>query len=124
MNKTPVEAEQANLTSYLLGFGGSIVLTLGAFWLAQNEMSGKIALSRKVLLPTLGALAAVQAITQLVLFLHLGSETRPRWKLVVFLFMLLVVGIIVIGSLWIMGHLNYHMTEHQTNTYLQSQDSL
>jgi hypothetical protein len=38
--------------------------------------------------------------------------------------MLGVIGIIVIGSLWIMSNLNVHMTSQQVNTYLKQQDGL
>jgi cytochrome o ubiquinol oxidase operon protein cyoD len=47
---------------------------------------------------------------QLVFFLHLGGEGKPRWRLTAFLFMLLVLVILVFGSLWIMYNLDYHMT--------------
>jgi cytochrome o ubiquinol oxidase operon protein cyoD len=63
-----------------------------------------------MLLAVVVGLAVAQLLVQLVFFLHLGREPKPRQNLVVFLFMLLVIGILVIGSLWIMHNLNYHMT--------------
>jgi cytochrome o ubiquinol oxidase operon protein cyoD len=56
----------------------------------------------------------------------LGRESKPRWKFIFLLFALLVVGIVVGGSLWIMNNLNYHMmlSPQQTTQYLNSQDGL
>jgi cytochrome o ubiquinol oxidase subunit IV len=59
-----------------------------------------------------------------VFFLHLGRETRPRWKLAVFLFMLGVILILVFGSLWIMTNLNYRMMPKQMVQYMNSQAGL
>ena len=58
---------------------------------------------------------------RLYFFLHLGKETKPRWKLYVFGFMVSVVLIIVFGSIWIMNNLNYRMTPAQINQYMNSQ---
>ena len=74
-------------------------------------------------LPTPGINTDVlaQFFTQLLFFLHLGRETKPRWKLLVFLFMTMIVAILVFGSLWIMYNLNYHMTLQQMYQYLNNQ---
>jgi cytochrome o ubiquinol oxidase operon protein cyoD len=69
------------------------------------------------------ALAIAQVLVQLFFFLHLGKETRPRWKLAVLLTMLIVLGILVFGSLWIMQNLNYHMSPDQMNSYMIQQNS-
>ncbi len=105
--------------TYMIGFILSVVLTLVAYFFVTHH-----SFSRDMLIVVIMGLAFVQFIVQLFFFLHLGSDTRPRWKLYVLLFMLVVVGIIVIGSLWIMNHLDYHMDPEHVNTYLNSQDSL
>lgn len=106
------------LRTYVNGFVASIILTVGAYTLVVNH-----ALSGWPLVFGIVALALVQLLVQLVFFLHLGRETKPRWKLVVFLFMLMVIIIFVTGSLWIMNNLNYHMlTPDQMNAYMKSQD--
>ncbi|HEY2810592.1 MAG TPA: cytochrome o ubiquinol oxidase subunit IV [Rhabdochlamydiaceae bacterium] len=58
---------------------------------------------------TLFVLGLVQALIQLVFFLHLGVESKPHWNSITFLFTVLVVIIIVGGSLWIMNNLNYNL---------------
>jgi cytochrome o ubiquinol oxidase operon protein cyoD len=113
------EPATGTLQTYVTGFILSISLTLAAYVLVTNH-----AYSKWTIALAIAGLAAVQFIVQLLFFLHLGRESKPRWRLLVFSFMLLVVGILVIGSLWIMYSLNYHMvmTPQQINTYMQDQD--
>jgi cytochrome o ubiquinol oxidase operon protein cyoD len=104
---------------YVSGFASSVILTVTAYLLVVHH-----ALSRRILIAAIVALALVQFFVQLIFFLHLGRETRPRWKLAVFLFMVMVVLILVFGSLWIMTNLNYRMTPAQVNTYMNGQAGL
>ncbi len=92
-----------NLKSYVWGFVLSLVLTLAAYF----SVSCKI-LPYTPLLCTILALAIIQTTVQLILFLHLGEEKKPYWHLLTFLFMLSILIIIVLGSLWIMAYLNYN----------------
>ncbi|OGN55477.1 MAG: hypothetical protein A3D96_00770 [Chlamydiae bacterium RIFCSPHIGHO2_12_FULL_44_59] len=55
------------------------------------------------------ALGIVQALLQLVFFMHLGLENRPYWYMITFLFTALIVLIVVGGTIWIMSNLNYHL---------------
>lgn len=89
------------LKAYLIGFAASIILTAASFFLVISEV-----LSGHLLAYTISALAFVQAIVQLLFFLHVGQEAKPRWETVVFYFMVMVLLIIVVGSLWIMEDLN------------------
>lgn len=97
---------QRRVLQYANGFLLSLVLTLGAYMFTING-----ALSGNTLLLVLGGFALLQMGLQLMFFLHLGEETRPRLKLMAFGFMLLILLIIVVGTLWIMNHLNYRMIE-------------
>jgi cytochrome o ubiquinol oxidase subunit IV len=107
------------LHGYVTGFAVSIFLTITAYLLVTNH-----AFAKPVLVIAVIVLALTQFITQLVYFLHLGRETKPRWKLLVFLLMVMVVLILVFGSLWIMTNLNYNMSPQQMQTYMQNQDGL
>ncbi len=78
----------------------SLLLTLGAYFLASHRVF------TFALLP----LAFVQAAVQLIFFLHVGQEKKPRWNLLFFGFMAMVVFLVVVCSLWIMYNLNYNMT--------------
>ena len=87
--------------SYLIGFLASFILTIISFYLVITQ-----ALSSSTLVYTIIALALIQAIIQLLFFLHVGQEAKPRWETLIFYFMVLVLLIIVVGSLWIMHDLN------------------
>ena len=101
------------LISYITGFVLSLALTLTAYLLVSQHV-----LASGPLVTAIAVLAIVQLLVQLVLFLHLGSEPKPRWNLVVSLFAALVVVIVVFGSLWIMNNLNYHMSPANTDKYI------
>jgi cytochrome o ubiquinol oxidase operon protein cyoD len=94
------------MRAYSIGFLGSVVLTVIAFVCVQFKL-----LEGLELLLVIGGLAALQAVVQLYYFMHLGSEEKPRIKLITFLFMFIILLIIVGGSIWIMHHLNYNMME-------------
>ena len=66
----------------------------------------------------------MQFVGQLIFFMHLGRETKPRWKLAVTLMMILVVSILVGGSLWIMSNLTYRMTPTQEENYMNNQQGI
>jgi cytochrome o ubiquinol oxidase operon protein cyoD len=87
-----------------LGLVCSLIL-LGSMYTLVNTQ----ALPRPFLNYTIMGLAFLQALVQLVCFLHLGSETSPFWNTLLFLFMLAIMLIVVVGSVYIMYNLNYHM---------------
>jgi len=95
---------QGTVKSYVLGFLFSLLLTLASFFVVFQGVLAKRALSYTII-----GLALLQALIQVFLFLHLGKEDKPRWKVLTFLFMLSVVLIIVLGSLWIMSNLDYNL---------------
>jgi cytochrome o ubiquinol oxidase operon protein cyoD len=110
--------ENGTLKSYVTGFVLSILFTITAYLVVvhHNYYSNHHAIVAIII-----ALALAQFMVQLLFFLHLGRETKPRWKLFVFFFMVTVVLILVFGSLWIMDNLNYRMTPEQINTYMNNQ---
>lgn len=90
--------------AYAIGFTLSLLLTSISFYLTATH-----SLSGNALLYTLVGLAITQAIIQLIFFLHLGQEDKPRWETLIFSFMVLILLIIALGSLWIMNDLNSRM---------------
>lgn len=112
-----IEREPGSLTAYLTGFVSAIVLTLAAFGLTAKHV-----LSGNRLIAALLGLAIVQFVFQLVFFLHIGRETKPRWKRLVLVLMIVFVLIVVLGSIWVMYSLNYRMSPEQINTYMLKQD--
>lgn len=108
-----------SLKKYIIGFLASIALTL----LAYNLVVGEI-INGLTLLLLIGGLALAQVIVQLVYFLHLPDEMKPRYKLLSFGFMVVILLIVVVGTLWIMHHLNYNMMDMSPNEkdqYMSSQ---
>jgi cytochrome o ubiquinol oxidase operon protein cyoD len=100
----PQSVEYGSLKSYIIGFILSIALTLASYYLVIARLA-----TGWVLDVSVGILAIAQALVQLILFLNLLREAKPRWNLIVFLFMLLIVVIVVVGSIWIMDNLNYNL---------------
>lgn len=87
---------------YGIGFLLAVFLTIESYLIVSRSL-----LHGSLLIAALVVMAAVQLYIQLFLFLHLGEEEHPRWRLTAFLFMLMVVGILVFGTLWIMKSLDY-----------------
>jgi cytochrome o ubiquinol oxidase operon protein cyoD len=86
------------------------MLTLGAYILVLQHVNGHhLFLTHRFLIGVILLFAMLQLIVQLVFFLHLGREKKPRWNLQVLMFAALVVTILVAGSIWIMSNLDYNM---------------
>lgn len=113
-------AAQGTILSYTLGFILSLALTLAAYFTFTNR-----SLPDPLLVSVIVGLAIAQLLVQLIFFLHLGKESRPRWNLLVFLFMMLVLIIIVFGSLWIMNNLDYNMmSPKETDEYIMKDEGI
>lgn len=112
-----------SVKQYIIGFILSLVLTFSAYFLTLAHTSSfhKV-IPHDILITSILVLAIFQLVVQLGFFLHLWSETKPRWNLIFFVSTLGIVLIVVIGAIWIMNHLNYNMTPMQINQYIQSQD--
>jgi cytochrome o ubiquinol oxidase operon protein cyoD len=117
------DAGQGTIRSYTTGFILSLVLTAATYSLVQLHLSHND-FSHLFIMVAIFTLAIIQLFVQLIFFLHLGRESRPRWNLMVMLLALMVVIILVGGSLWIMYNLNTRMTPTQLNNYLNDQDGL
>lgn len=100
-----IQAEwHGSLRSYITGLIVSLLLTGLSFCLVWTRL-----FSRSVLTYVIVGLALIQAIVQLRCFLHVGLEDKPRWETLVFYFMVMVLLIIAIGSLWIMHDLDMRL---------------
>ena len=102
--------------SYMTGFVVSILLTLTAFDIVANHVGG--ALTGPIII----VLAVIQLIVQLTFFLHLSAHPKERWNLAALIFTGFMLLFIVIGSLWIMNHLNHNMSPDQVNSYMHKQN--
>jgi cytochrome o ubiquinol oxidase subunit IV len=98
-------ASHGSLSSYLIGFGLSVVLTAIPFWLV---MSGAIA-SKTVTALAVMLLAAVQIVVHMIYFLHMNTRSENGWTMMALIFTVILVVIALTGSLWVMHHLNTNM---------------
>lgn len=91
---------------YIIGFLLSVLCTLVPYQLVVNET-----LKGTALLAALLGFAVVQLVIQLMFFLHLGREKKPRFNLFFLVSTLVIILVVVGGSIWIMNHLHYNMAE-------------
>jgi len=103
--------------TYVGGFILSMFLTIVAFSLVLENL-----LSGNSLIVALLMFAVAQAWVQMVFFLHMGSGAQ--WKRFIFASTFGLILIVVIGSLWIMAHLNYNMSPDQMNTYMEKSEGM
>lgn len=89
---------------YVIGYGGSLLLTLAAFLIAY-----KFGIQTKGVYLSIGLLGLAQLIVQLVYFLHIDRRRSSREDLDLVLFSTLVLLIIILGTVWIMGNLAVRM---------------
>ncbi|MGH6963806.1 MAG: cytochrome o ubiquinol oxidase subunit IV [Phenylobacterium sp.] len=87
-----------------LGLGFSIVLTAAAFYLANSHVIWGPAVPVALIV-----LAIAQMGVHLVYFLHVTTGPDNTNNVLALAFGILVVFLIVVGSIWIMNHLNQNM---------------
>ena len=92
------------MRSYVIGFVLSLVLTLIPYYFVVKNM-----FTAQSLVGMVVVFGVLQLFVQAVFFLHLHPKSRPRWNMIVFLYTLLIIAFLVVGSLWIMYNLNYNM---------------
>jgi cytochrome o ubiquinol oxidase operon protein cyoD len=89
---------------YLVGLGLASLITIVAFFIAQTSLvwgpSIPIALF---------VLAVAQMGVHLVFFLHITSGPDNTNNILALAFGILIVMLLIVGSLWIMSHLNHNM---------------
>lgn len=113
--------------SYVTGYVLSVILTLSAYVLVSTHISHQHNYPSDTFMKlSLPALAVIQLFVQMILFLRLGRDKKPKWNTYTFGFALLIVLIIVVGSLWIMSNLDHHMmySPEEINKYLHDEGDL
>ena len=93
------------LKEYGIGFALSVVLTVIPFWLVMTGGQGDKTLTGLVI----AAFAVAQIIVHMIYFLHMNTKSQGGWNFLALVFTLIVVGIVLSGSLWVMYHLNHNM---------------
>ncbi|AXV18055.1 cytochrome o ubiquinol oxidase subunit IV (plasmid) [Neorhizobium sp. SOG26] len=99
------EAAHGSFKSYMIGFVLSVILTAIPFWLVMGGVfDSKLATAFMVM-----ALGVVQIVVHMIYFLHMNPRSEGGWTLMALIFTLVLVGITLAGSLWVMHHLNANM---------------
>jgi cytochrome o ubiquinol oxidase operon protein cyoD len=95
----------AGVRNYLIGLGLAATLTVASFWVA----SGTSLIYTPGVPMALAALAIGQMGVHLAFFLHLTTGPDNTNNALALAFGVLIVGIVIAGSLWIMYHMNMNM---------------
>jgi cytochrome o ubiquinol oxidase operon protein cyoD len=54
-------------------------------------------------------LGAIQIVVHMVFFLHMNTRSEGGWTMMALIFTIVIVCIALVGSLWVMHHLNTNM---------------
>jgi cytochrome o ubiquinol oxidase operon protein cyoD len=95
----------AEIRNYLIGLALAAAFTVASFWVA----SGTSLIYVPGVPMALAALAIGQMGVHLVFFLHITTGSDNTNNALALAFGVLIVGIVIAGSLWIMYHLNMNM---------------
>jgi cytochrome o ubiquinol oxidase operon protein cyoD len=94
----------ATMRDYVIGFLLSVVLTAIPFWMVMTGVLPKAATGFIIM-----GFAVAQIVVHMVYFLHLNAKSDQGWTMVALIFTLILVVITLVGSLWVMHHLNVNM---------------
>lgn len=101
----PADLPHATLKGYLTGFFLSVVLTIIPFWLVMGHVFDNAVATTLLVL----GFGVAQILVHVVYFLHMNSQSEHGWNLMAMVFTLIIVGIVLMGSVWIMFSANSHM---------------
>jgi len=108
------DESSARLANYIIGLGLAILLTAASFWIAKTDL-----IYGPGIPVALATLAVAQMGIHLVFFLHLTTAPDNTNNILALAFGLLIVGLIVFGSVWIMAHLNHNLMPMQQIMQMQ-----
>ena len=93
-----------NLRGYIIGYVSDIALTIAAFAIAPSTSMAPFSVAAALVV-----LAIAQMLVHLIFFLHINTAPSQKTNVLAFAAAMLIIAIVVIGSIWIMGHLNRNM---------------
>ena len=106
-SSTPgLESREAHgsFRGYIIGYVSAIALTIAAFAIAPSTSMAPFSVAA-----ALAVLAIAQMLVHLIFFLHINTAPAQKTNVMAFAAAILIIAIVVIGSIWIMGHLNRNM---------------
>ena len=90
---------------YVTGFVLSVILTAIPFWLVM----GNVIESKTVTIAAIMILGGIQIVVHMIYFLHMNSRSEGGWTMMALIFTVVILVIVLVGSLWVMYHLNANM---------------
>ena len=97
-------ASHGNTKQYTIGFILSVILTVIPFGMVMAGGFG-----RGIVMAVIAITAVAQVLVQLVYFLHMNSSSEQRWNVIAFVYTIVCIAVLLIGSVWIMNYLHYNM---------------
>ena len=97
-------ASHGNTKQYTIGFILSVILTVIPFGMVMAGGFG-----RGIVMAVIAITAVAQVLVQLVYFLHMKSSSEQRWNVIAFIYTVLCIAVLLVGSVWIMNYLHYNM---------------
>lgn len=98
-------SKDPRIKAYVTGFILSLVFTAIPYYLMVTH-----AVKGSWLVGTILVFAILQMLVQIIFFLHLGRDPKLYWQVGFFVATVGAVFVVVVGSIWIMGHLHHNMT--------------
>jgi cytochrome o ubiquinol oxidase subunit IV len=106
---------QGTFRSYMTGFALSVILTAMPFWLVMGDVLNDTLTTSIVII----VLAAVQIVVHMIYFLHMNTKSEGGWTFLALLFTLILVVITLVGSIWVMYHMDQNMMPMSPHEALQ-----
>ncbi len=93
-----------NVKQYTIGFILSVILTVIPFGMVMAGGFG-----RGIVIGRYRDYCGCSDSVQLIYFLHMNSSSEQRWNVIAFVYTILTIAILLVGSVWIMNYLHYNM---------------
>ena len=103
------------IRSYLIGLGLATLITVVAFFVSRTSLVWQPSIPIALMV-----LAIAQMGVHLVFFLHITTSPDNVNNVMALAFGVLIVLLVIVGSLWIMAHMNHNMMP--MNQIMQMQD--
>ena len=101
--------------SYMTGFVLSVILTAIPFWLVMGDVLNDTLKTGIIIM----ALAAVQIVVHMIYFLHMNTKSEGGWTFIALAFTLTLVVVTLVGSIWVMYHMDQNMMPMSPHEALQ-----
>jgi cytochrome o ubiquinol oxidase operon protein cyoD len=101
---TPHDSMMTETISYVIGLGLALLLTGVSFWAASTSVLWGPGIATGLVV-----LAIAQMGVHLVFFLHITSGPDNTNNVLALAFGVLIVFLVMVGTIWIMAHMNANM---------------